>query len=164
MFEDLWIIDKSFRKYLDYFLEDKKVVWNGKFQFLTTVTFHFPFYSSLRWLTTVFFPITGCVTRALSKPRKISHAYKTRASETRKTPRSNNMKNFRKKFRFILGFLKKQFCTKLFTYMWVKRFFIITVGFSQVFGSRIWQRDIRLSHWRVSYVIFDNWKKLWTRG
>ena len=24
VFEDLWIIDKSFRKYLDYFLEDKK--------------------------------------------------------------------------------------------------------------------------------------------
>ena len=52
MFEDLWIIDKCFRKYLDYFLEDKKVVWNAKFQFLTTATLHFPLYSSLRWLTT----------------------------------------------------------------------------------------------------------------
>ena len=54
MFEDLWIIDKSFWKYLDYFLEDKKVVWNGTFQFLTAATLHVPLYTSLRWLTTVF--------------------------------------------------------------------------------------------------------------
>ena len=48
-------MDKRFRKYLDYFLEDKKVVRNGKFQFLTTATLHFPLNSSLRWLYHSFF-------------------------------------------------------------------------------------------------------------
>ena len=160
MFEDLWIIDKSFRKYLDYFLEDKKVVSNRKFQFLITATLHFPLYSCLRWLTTVFFPITASLTRALSKPRKISYAYKTRASETRKTPRSNNMKNFRKKIPLLFwGFSRGNSVPNLFRYIWVKRFFIM-----QVFVSRIWQRDIKLSHWRVNIVIFDNWKTFWTSG
>ena len=40
----------------------------------------------------LFFPITACATRAPGKLRKISHACKTCASETRKTPRSNLLK------------------------------------------------------------------------
>ena len=54
----------------------------------------------------LFFPITPCATRVLSKPRKISDAYKTPASETR---RPNNMRTFRIKFPIIFGFLKKFF-------------------------------------------------------
>lgn len=37
----------------------------------------------------LFFPITACATRAPGKLCKISHAYKTRASETRENPRAN---------------------------------------------------------------------------
>lgn len=54
----------------------------------------------------LFFPITVCATRVLSKPRKISDAYKTPAGETR---RPNNMRTYRLKFPIIFRFLKRLF-------------------------------------------------------
>ena len=76
------------------------------------------FLSTVIWVKNCLFPITACQprpqgafpwlcgwwgwqrawrARALNKPRtRISHAYKTSASETRKTPRSNSMKIFLK--------------------------------------------------------------------
>ena len=109
MFEDLWIIDKSFRKYLDYFLEDKKVVWNGKFQFLTTASLHFPLYSRFKVAYYSFFPITASLTRALSKPRKISYAYVQNSRERDKeNPEIKQYEKLPKKnSSFILGFLKR---------------------------------------------------------
>ena len=95
-----------------------------------------------------FVPITARVTRALSKPHKVSHAYKPRASETRKIPRSNNMKTFRKKFPIILGFLRNNSVSKRFRYLGSgkkrKENFLIYIitWFSQIFGSRIWQREL----------------------
>ena len=71
-----------------------------------------PFLSTVMWVKNCLFSIPRALfpgfdgwwgwqrawrARALNKPRtRISHAYKTSSNETRKTPRSNSMKIFRK--------------------------------------------------------------------
>ena len=98
-----------------------------------------------------FSPITACATCVLSKPRNISHVYKTRASDTRKTPR--------RKFPNILGFLKKQFCSKRFRYLGsenVRKIFYLHIipGFSaQEFDK---EKNFRTS---VSPMLFSTTEK-----
>ena len=107
MFEDLWIIDKSFRKYLDYFLEDKKVVWNGEFQFLTTASLHFPLYSCLRWLTTVFSNNSELDPRAKQATQDLLRIQNSRERDKENPEIKRYEKLPKKNSSFILGFLKR---------------------------------------------------------
>ena len=102
-----------------------------------------------------FFPITARVTRALSKPRKVSHdhAYKPRASETRKIPRSNNMKTFRKKFPIILGFLRNNSVSKHFRYLGSGNVKLSYIYYWLVFADfrlKNLAKRIKFLHWRVT--------------
>lgn len=57
--------------------------------------------------------LTAFVTRALSKPRKVSHAYKTtKREQDKKNPEVKQYENLPKKFPIILGFLRSNFVAK----------------------------------------------------
>ena len=108
MFEDLWIIDKSFRKYLDYFLEDKKVVWNGNFQFLTTASLHFPLYSRFKVAYYSFFSNNSELDpRAKQATQDLLRIQNSRERDKENPEIKQYEKLPKKNSSFILGFIKR---------------------------------------------------------
>ena len=81
----------------------------------------------------LFFPITACATRVLSKPRKISDAHKTPASETK---RPNNM---RISIPYYFWCFQEVFCSKRFRYLGSENVSKTCFYHCWVFGSRMWQ-------------------------
>ena len=81
----------------------------------------------------LFFPITACATRVLSKPGKISNAYKTPASETK---RPNNM---RTSIPYYFWVSQEVFCSKRFRYLGSENVSKTCFYYCWVFGSRMWQ-------------------------
>ena len=82
-----------------------------------------------------------------------SYAYKPRASETRKIPRSNNMKTFRKKFPIIRGFLRNNSVSKRFRYLGSGNVKLSYIYYCLVFADfrlKNLAKRIKFLHWRVT--------------